>query len=311
MDIKLGHVCARLGSDLRKLRREAHISQGSLSLSAGVSVGTIKAIERGSGTLKTWVPVLDALGCKLIARHTPCDELVSSLVAMRRRHGFSARDMAKRLGVSRSTIAEMERGGDSRIFTVSKYAAAIGVGLSIVSKDHTPRFYAAAGNASIFHGWHTPPSLFHAIERVVGTFDLDPCAPDDGAGPVVARMKFCAAEDGLIREWWGKVFMNPPYGPTIRLWTEKAKSAAGTGCQVVGLLPARTDTLWWHRDVMGIANIIFLKGRLAFGDGKKPAPFPSALVLWGFDESVALAVAKAVNGRAVLSQRGHYTAQRQ
>jgi hypothetical protein len=50
---------------------------------------------------------------------------------------------------------------------------------------------------------------------------------------------------------------------------------------VVGLVPARTDTTWWHQDVAGHATVFFLRGRLSFGDGTQPAPFPSALLVWG------------------------------
>ena len=50
---------------------------------------------------------------------------------------------------------------------------------------------------------------------------------------------------------------------------------------VIGLLPARPDTLYWHRDIAGSASVLFLKGRLKFGDAGQPAPFPSCLVVWG------------------------------
>ena len=83
----------------------------------------------------------------------------------------------------------------------------VGAGLAIVPEDHSPTFYASTGNASVFHGWHTPSGLFDAVESIIGPFDLDPCAPDESTGSVRARVKFCAAEDGLTREWHGKVFM--------------------------------------------------------------------------------------------------------
>ena len=159
------------------------------------------------------------------------------MIALRKRHGISARSIAIMLGLSRSTIAVMEKGSDSRIATVADYAAAVGAGLAIVPADHTPTFYASTGNASVFHGWHTPPHLFKAVENIVGTFDLDPCAPDDGTGPVRASVKFCAAQDGLTREWRGKVFMNPPYGTMIGQWIAKAKDEASSTAQTRPLAP--------------------------------------------------------------------------
>lgn len=74
--------------------------------------------------------------------------------------------------------------------------------------------------------------------------------------------------------------MNPPYGKTIVYWVEKACKTAMRGNLVVGLLPARTDNGWWNTFVKGHADIHFIMGRLAFGDGKTGAPFPSALAIW-------------------------------
>jgi hypothetical protein len=77
--------------------------------------------------------------------------------------------------------------------------------------------------------------------------------------------------------------MNPPYNRSLSRWTAKAKAevAQGNAEVVVGLLPARTDTRCWHRDVVGSASVLFLRGRLKFGDSEQVALFPSCLVLWG------------------------------
>ncbi len=69
--------------------------------------------------------------------------------------------------------------------------------------------------------------------------------------------------------------MNPPYGREIGKWV--AKLANNTG---VALLPARTDTKWFHDYIYGKAEIRFIKGRLKFGDGKNSAPFPSMTVVF-------------------------------
>ncbi|WBU61866.1 DNA N-6-adenine-methyltransferase [Paracoccus albus] len=307
LDRKVGHYAARIGKGFRQQRRMAKVSQEAVATFAGVSVGTIKAIEKGNGTLRTLLPALTAIGQKLIARHAPGDALVAGLITLRKRHGLSARGIATQLGLSRSTIAKMENGGDSRIATVADYAALVGAGLAIVPADHSPTFFASSVNASVFHGWHTPPDLFDAVENAVGAFDLDPCAPDDGGGHVRAAIKFCAAEDGLTREWRGKVFMNPPYGTVMRQWITKAQEEARDGSQVIGLVPARTDTLWWHNHIAGEADVVFLKGRLAFGDGKRAAPFPSALVLWNFCPNIATAIEAATGGHAVWYARRENT----
>lgn len=75
--------------------------------------------------------------------------------------------------------------------------------------------------------------------------------------------------------------MNPPYGRQIGNWVKKARDAATQGkATVVCLLPARTDTAWWHDYVMKADEIRLIRGRLKFGDGKGSAPFPSAVVVF-------------------------------
>jgi hypothetical protein len=73
--------------------------------------------------------------------------------------------------------------------------------------------------------------------------------------------------------------MNPPYGRQIGKWVEKAYQAALAGNTVVCLLPARTDTKWFH-EFCSKGEIRFLSGRLKFGGSRNSAPFPSAIVVF-------------------------------
>src|SRR5215831_8922269 len=102
---------------------------------------------------------------------------------------------------------------------------------------------------------------------------------------------------------FGTVFMNPPYGPSLSLWTAKAKAEVEqeNAELVVGLLPARPDTHYWHRDIAGSASVFFLKGRLKFGGTKQVAPYPSCLVVWGASDEIIVAL-QAVCPEAWLSQ---------
>lgn len=140
--------------------------------------------------------------------------------------------------------------------------------------------------------WSTPPDFFAKVEAEFGPFDLDPCATRENAK---APRWYDRQEDGLSRHWEGKVWINPPYGREIGAWV---RGAATTGCWgphlkgfndhghpdltlIVMLLPARTDTKWWHDYVIPYASEIrFIKGRLKFGGAKNSAPFPSALVVF-------------------------------
>lgn len=78
--------------------------------------------------------------------------------------------------------------------------------------------------------------------------------------------------------------MNPPYGREIGAWIKKAYQESLLGATVVCLVPARTDTRWWHDYVMKAKEIRFLRGRLKFGSAINSAPFPSAVII--FDKQI-------------------------
>jgi hypothetical protein len=116
--------------------------------------------------------------------------------------------------------------------------------------------------------WATPASVYEALNQEFG-FNYDPC-PLGGTVDVL---------DPLTSDWTGKrVFCNPPYGPAIVKFLERATEAE----LAVYLIPARTDTRWFHGIVLPKAcEVRFIKGRLSFGDGKGRAPFPSMVVVFG------------------------------
>lgn len=152
--------------------------------------------------------------------------------------------------------------------------------------------------------WATPWDFFQRVSREFRGFDLDPCALPTSAK---AARYYTPEDDGLSQAWTGRVWLNPPYGRTIGLWTARAVEAVTNGDAevVVGLLPARTDTEWWHRDVMAqAAEVRLIRGRLRFGEATSSAPFPSALVVWcrSLKGPPALSVmtAKGLNGLSLV-----------
>lgn len=127
--------------------------------------------------------------------------------------------------------------------------------------------------------WETPRHLFDELNRGF-RFTLDPCCTHENAK---CKTHFTKSENGLLKDW-GKnnVFMNPPYGREIIHWMHKAYESAKAGALVVCLVPARTDTAWWH-DYATKGEILFIRGRLKFGGHKSSAPFPSAVVVfWAY-----------------------------
>lgn len=129
--------------------------------------------------------------------------------------------------------------------------------------------------------WETPQELFNAIADEFGPFDLDAAASRSNRK---CELYLTREDDALACPWTGKVWLNPPYGRQIGAFVEKAAISAKAGAHVVCLLPARTDTAWWHDIVDTHADHVrFLRGRVQFvrGDGKRSqAPFPSALVVF-------------------------------
>jgi len=171
--------------------------------------------------------------------------------------------------------------------------------------------------------WATPQDLFDALQLEFGPFDLDPCGSPalHYATHVIAELGEGGyydgsepAADGLTQPWYGRVFMNPPYGRGIGPWIAKARAEveAARAALVCALLPVRTDTRWWQEHIMreagasavtrlaariaappSLALVRFLPymgddeplyptSRLKFGgpSNRAPAPFPSAIVVW-------------------------------
>lgn len=127
--------------------------------------------------------------------------------------------------------------------------------------------------------WETPQRFFDQLNEEF-EFDLDVCAIPENAK---CATFFSPEVDGLVQEWIGNCWMNPPYGRTINRWVEKAYVSSLNGALVVCLLPARTDTQWWHNFCAKAdpkKDIRFVKGRLRFGGSKKDAPFPSVVVIF-------------------------------
>lgn len=115
--------------------------------------------------------------------------------------------------------------------------------------------------------WATPKDLYADLDKEFH-FSDDPCPLTENS------------IEGLLREWGTSTFLNPPYGRDIGKWIDKARNEAQSGKTVVCLLPARTDTRWFHEHCLKAKEIRFLRGRLKFGGAEGNAPFPSMIVVF-------------------------------
>jgi len=135
--------------------------------------------------------------------------------------------------------------------------------------------------------WATPQDFFDSLDAEFN-FTLDPCANDENHK---CEKYFTEAEDGLAQDWAGeRVFCNPPYSrrtkgnPGQEAWIKKAaEEGQRPGAVGVMLIPARTDTLAFHKYIYHKAEIRFVKGHLRFRVNGKPgdaAPFTSMVVIF-------------------------------
>ena len=130
--------------------------------------------------------------------------------------------------------------------------------------------------------WCTPQYFFEKLNAEFN-FVLDAAATDKSAK---CKKYYTPQSDGLTQSWdcGGSVFCNPPYGRDIGKWVRKAYEEAQKGITAVLLIPARTDTSYFHDYIYGKSEIRFIRGRLKFTDedGKEAgtAPFPSMVVIY-------------------------------
>lgn len=132
--------------------------------------------------------------------------------------------------------------------------------------------------SSVKDDWETPQDLFDELDDEFH-FTLDAASSDLNAK---CEKHYTVEDDGLSQSWAGNnVFLNPPYGRNMKDWMRKAyEESQAENTTVVVLVPARTDTAWFHDYVYGKAELRFLRGRLKFGGCENSAPFPSLVVVY-------------------------------
>lgn len=134
--------------------------------------------------------------------------------------------------------------------------------------------------------WRTPPEVVDLVRAALrGRIDLDPCANREAlAGGLIGEKRNIFGPpdaSGLEEPWSGRVFVNPPFDE-LGAWAAKCRREHELhGCEVVLLMPARTDTAYWHEHVSTANAVCFWRGRIRFVGAPAAAPFLVALAYWG------------------------------
>jgi phage N-6-adenine-methyltransferase len=151
--------------------------------------------------------------------------------------------------------------------------------------------------------WATPQSLFDSLNAEFD-FVLDAAANDANHK---CDIYFTKEDDGLAQDWYPhkRIWLNPPYDSravrgNLMKWVGKAHSEAKKHCLVACLLPASTDTKWWHQYCVD-GEQRFIKGRLKFNDGQGRAPFGSVIVIFSTWRMLVKRFIAYLGGKATLS----------
>lgn len=236
------------------------VSGGWRQIALAERLGVPKALGL---TTREWVQ--QHLGGYIKLNIADRQQAVAELVA----EGKSQREIGAVLGVDSTTVHHdvhaAEKSAESKEKPSENGAPPAENSASIHFSSESPEHY-------------TPRDVLAAVVECFGAIDLDPCS-NDGAPNVPAARHYTRADDGLAQPWYGRVFMNPPYGREIGLWVRKLLNEQDVTA-AIALVPARTDTEWFD-NLTREAVVCFVTGRLTFIGNEEPAPFPSAIVYLG------------------------------
>jgi phage N-6-adenine-methyltransferase len=281
--------------------------QGKLADEVGLKRTTVIAAENGDCTAETYFALINHLGYEIRGgrRLPPGVEIGHRLGELRKLRKESRAAVAHLAHVDHLTARAIEEGRYGYLRPLEAVGIAVGAGLRLVKKETPESPWLGALTSSESVEWNTPPEFLDLLYPLVGGgFACDPCSPRND-GPTKALVHFTAEDDGLTLEWPpGAIWVNPPYARGLTgQWVARCREQAEiSGGPIFVLIPARTDTAWWHDHVADHGHVVFLRGRLAFGGGGNSAPFASALVVCGADEALVVGL------RQVLLEAWHVPA---
>lgn len=241
----------------------------------------IQRLEAGIGSVRTLLVVMAALEFRLSGLG-PGTSLAGQLRQVRLKRGMTLEDLVRRTGLSRTTIASLERGGG----TVKSLQRLLIVLAPKVRRQAPERAYWGKGDKVDRDSRFTPPDFMASIYSAFGDIDIDPCGNE--LSSVIAHRYILPSRggDGLNDDWSGRLaFVNPPYSELLK-WLKRAHEqwTAGKVETVICLVPTRTDSPWFQEVLSRDADLFLIQGRVRFLDSRgkgQHTPFSLMLVALG------------------------------
>ncbi|MGA1809468.1 DNA N-6-adenine-methyltransferase [Sphingobium sp. WW5] len=271
--------------DLAAARREKGLSQTQLAGLVDADRQAIARLEGGVGPVHLLLRVMTALHYHVsgLARGSTLPDQMRN---RRNVMSLSVDELARRAGISPTTLITLENGRGT-IAPLTKVMAVIQTSRTERRKPNlTPYLPAVVGERD---SRFTPAEFVSILEMVWGRIDLDPCGHVDSPVRAVRKILLSDGGDGLRDEWSGRfVYVNPPFS-SMTSWLRRADMMWSSGSieKVVALVPARTDSAYFHDRIAKVCDIGFLRGRMQFArasgrsDKASRVPFPLMVCVWG------------------------------
>lgn len=265
-----------IGGALRRTRKSVGLTQSEVADRAGISRQAVVLLERGGGRMTTLAKVAPQVGLRIIgiARGDVLHEQVKSA---RQQRKLTQQRLADKAAVSLPTIRAIERGAAS--------IASLAAVLKVLAPEAREASLVRAHWQERRDVRFTPPEVVDWVLASFGSISIDPAG--DLRSFVPADRILTEADDGLTTRWSGRLaFVNPPFSDLAR-WIGRCCDAWDRQEveMIVGLFPARTETVTFQQRVFGVADVLLMPRRLSFYDENRekmlPAPFALMVCVWG------------------------------
>jgi phage N-6-adenine-methyltransferase len=294
-DVQIAQLCDRAIEDLREARSIEEVQRiGAIAEAMAAYTRKIKAALSAQNAAEKVVLLAETrIGAELEAARKRGEIATRADGTAIRDHVPDGNKVAPAtladLGISRKRAAEAKRLaelGEDVIHEAARAATEAGERLT------RPYVFNHRAQGTGNNNWFTPAKWIELARSVMGAIDLDPASCELANRTVQATKFFSADDDGLTREWRGRVWLNPPYSrDLIQKFVEKlvAELAAGHVTEAVVLTHNYTDTAWFHLLAEQAAAICFTRGRIRFmrPDGKPAATPTQGQTVFFFGRNVA------------------------